>query len=103
MTLTLIIYDITENKIRTQIAKYLEQKGCKRIQKSVFVARLDKTQKEHIRQKIKELQYNFPTLWLETDSVLMFPFEADQLRQTEVFGNNPDFDEFLDPPSTYFF
>ncbi len=99
----LIIYDISENKIRTQIAKYLEKKGCKRIQKSVFAARLSPDKKSQIKQKIQALQYDHGTSWQSTDSVLIFPFETDQLRQTEIIGENPDFSEFLDPPHTYFF
>ena len=35
----LIFYDIADDKVRVQISKYLIKRGCKRIQKSVFLAR----------------------------------------------------------------
>lgn len=34
----LICYDITDDKLRTRIAKRLERAGCLRVQKSVFIA-----------------------------------------------------------------
>jgi hypothetical protein len=37
--LFMIFYDIEDNKVRRLIAKYLKQKGCMRIQKSVFVGK----------------------------------------------------------------
>lgn len=38
MTSYLISYDISNNKLRTQLAKILLRYGCKRLQKSVFLA-----------------------------------------------------------------
>lgn len=31
-----VMYDIENNKVRYQIAKYLERKGCIRVQRSIF-------------------------------------------------------------------
>jgi CRISPR-associated protein Cas2 len=35
-----IMYDIEDNKVRGLVAKYLEKKGCIRVQKSIFFAKL---------------------------------------------------------------
>lgn len=34
----LILYDITENKLRTKVSRLLEQEGYERLQYSVFIA-----------------------------------------------------------------
>lgn len=35
-----IMYDISDNKVRNLVVKYLIKKGCVRIQKSIFLANL---------------------------------------------------------------
>ena len=99
----LVIYDISEDKIRTQIARLLEQAGGQRIQKSVFAFRLERSQKESLKQKIRTIRYNYYQQWQKGDNVLIFPFEPDQLRQTEAIGDNPEFSTFANPPHTHFF
>ena len=42
-----ILYDISNDKVRPQIAKYLEKQGCTRNQKSVFIA---KTENPHFQE-----------------------------------------------------
>lgn len=37
-----VMYDIEDNKVRTQVAKYLIRKGCTRVQKSIFIANTDR-------------------------------------------------------------
>lgn len=100
--LYLIIYDIAENKIRTQIAKSLEQEGCQRIQKSVFIAELNAHQKLRITAKLKEIYYQNEDLVEKNDNILLFPYEKDQVRQTEMIGENKDLKAFLEPPKTYY-
>jgi len=48
--LQVVHYDIENNKIRNYIAKYLERKGCIRVQKSIFIA-------ESARKKFKIYLY----------------------------------------------
>ena len=36
-----VMYDIESDKVRRHIAKYLERKGCTRVQRSIFLADLD--------------------------------------------------------------
>jgi len=50
----LISYDITDNKTRTRIMKYLLNYG-KRVQKSVFVCHITDNQLETIKNHIKSL------------------------------------------------
>ena len=35
-----VMYDIENNRVRNQVVKYLLRKGCMRIQKSIFLARI---------------------------------------------------------------
>ena len=35
-----VMYDIESNKVRNYVVKYLERKGCTRVQKSIFLANL---------------------------------------------------------------
>ena len=50
-----IMYDIENNEIRTQVAKYLIQHGCTRVQKSVFLAGLKRKKFMEIYQTLKEI------------------------------------------------
>jgi CRISPR-associated protein Cas2 len=33
-----VMYDIEDNRVRNQVARYLIKKGCARVQKSIFIA-----------------------------------------------------------------
>lgn len=99
----LVIYDISEDKIRTQIARILEQAGGQRIQKSVFTFRMERSEKTELKQQISQIRGKYHQLWQRGDNVLIFPFEPDQLRQTEAIGENAEFEVFANPPHTYFF
>lgn len=95
----LIIYDIQENGIRTKIAKYLEQKGCVRIQKSVFVGNLKTNKMLEIYTWIKDIQDTYPNV----DSILFIPIEKDNLLQIQNIGINEALEDFLNGKSMLFF
>lgn len=46
--ITLVIYDITDDDLRLRVAKYLKQKGLKRIQKSAFAGPLTSAQRADV-------------------------------------------------------
>ncbi|MEM1546759.1 MAG: CRISPR-associated endonuclease Cas2 [Candidatus Methanomethylicia archaeon] len=46
--ITLVIYDITDDDLRTKVAKYLRQKGLKRIQKSAFAGPLTSARRAEV-------------------------------------------------------
>jgi CRISPR-associated protein Cas2 len=46
--ITLVIYDITDDDLRLKVAKYLKQKGLRRIQKSAFAGSLTNAQRADV-------------------------------------------------------
>ena len=62
-----VIYDISENKIRTKVIKATEQAGLYRVQKSVFLGTLNRTLLDELVMKVKDL------IDPDTDSVYIFP------------------------------
>jgi CRISPR-associated protein Cas2 len=68
--LYLATYDIERNSLRTQIAKLLENSGLDRIQFSVFVGVLTRSQQIALQKKVRKLfenqeNANFMLLLLE--------------------------------------
>ena len=51
-----VMYDIESNKVRRLIAKYLQRKGCMRIQRSIFLADLSMADYDSIRNDLAEVQ-----------------------------------------------
>ena len=48
---TLVIYDITEDRIRTRVARYCLDYGLRRVQYSAFVGDLSRNRAEELRDK----------------------------------------------------
>jgi len=94
-----IMYDIQNNRVRNQVAKYLLKKGCLRIQKSVFLAHLERPLFEEIGQTLKEVQ----EVYDNEDSILITPVSGDELKAMRVIGQQMDLDVVLDKRSTIFF
>lgn len=95
----LIMYDITSDKVRTQIAKYLERQGCIRIQKSVFIARSESRNFQEICDTLKEVN----SYYENQDSILLVPFNTSDLRSMKVIGKALQIDIITDKPNTLFF
>lgn len=94
-----IMYDIEDNKIRTQISKYLIRKGCSRIQKSIFIARNDRKTYNEISSTLKEIQ----EMYDNRDSIIIVPVSTDEMRAMKIIGENIDFDLVLDKKNVLFF
>lgn len=94
-----IMYDIEDDKIRRYIAKYLEQKGCVRIQKSIFLASSNRKVFDEIKNTLKEIN----NMYNNHDSIVMVPISADELRAMQIIGNDIDLTIFIDNPNTLFF
>jgi CRISPR-associated endonuclease Cas2 len=95
----LIMYDIENNKVRTKIAKYLESKGCIRIQKSIFFANMENKSFNDIHQTLAEVQsyYDNP------DSILLVPFNTSDIRSMKIIGKELNIQSLVDKPNTLFF
>ncbi|NCC73052.1 MAG: CRISPR-associated endonuclease Cas2 [Sphingobacteriia bacterium] len=94
-----IMYDIENNKIRTYIAKYLQHKGCTRVQKSIFLADTDRKVFDDIHKTLKEVQ----ELYDNFDSIMLVPVSTDQIKAMKLIGQNIDFDLVLHNKNTLFF
>lgn len=94
-----VMYDIGSNKVRYHIAKYLERKGCTRIQRSIFLADLDKASYDEIRKDLAEVQ----SLYDNHDSIIVCPVSTEQLRSMKVIGQHIDIDIIMHACNTLFF
>ena len=94
-----VMYDIENNKIRNYIAKFLLQKGCIRVQKSIFLADSERKTFGEIHTALKEVQ----EMYDNQDSILLVPVSTDQIRAMKIIGQNLDFDLVLKNKNTLFF
>lgn len=85
-----IMYDIEDNKIRSQIVKYLLKKGAFRIQKSIFMARSERALFHEIHQALKTIS----ELYENSDSIIMIPVSTDVVNNMKLMGANVDI-EFI--------
>lgn len=81
-----VMYDIENNKVRTQIAKYLLAQGCERIQKSVYVANLPMADYSRLANDLKEVQEAYEN----DDSILLLPITNDHLANMRIIGESLD-------------
>lgn len=93
------MYDITSNKVRTLIAKFLLKKGCIRIQKSIFMADMPSDEVQDIAQKLTEIQ----KMYDNNDSILIVPLSEDYARAMKIIGQDVDIDLILHSKNTLFF
>lgn len=96
---TFIMYDIENDRIRTQVAKYLERKGCIRVQKSIFLASLERKKWDEIHKTLREVQ----EMYKNYDSILLVPVSTDEIRSMKVIGHELNLELILGSRSTLFF
>ena len=94
-----IMYDITSNKVRNRIAKYLLSKGCTRIQKSIFMADLPTSAYDEINEALVEVQ----NLYENNDSILIVPLSEDYVKAMRIIGQQVDMDLMMHTKTTLFF
>ncbi len=56
--ITLVIYDITDNKLRLEVAKYLKKLGLTRIQKSAFAGQLPRAKRTELEAGLRRILKN---------------------------------------------
>ena len=94
-----VMYDIENNKVRYQVSKYLERKGCIRIQRSIFLADLSTDQYHTIKSDLTEVQ----SLYDNHDSIIIVPISTDYLQAMKVIGQSIDVDIIMKTKNTLFF
>lgn len=94
-----VMYDIEDNRVRNQVAKYLLRKGCTRVQRSVFLADLPNDQYEQIRNDLTEVQAAYEN----NDSILVVPISTDYLTSMRVIGQTIEMDLITHQRNTLFY
>lgn len=94
-----VMYDIESNKVRRQVVKYLEKKGCFRVQKSIFLADLSNKLYDEIRRDLAEVQAAYDN----NDSILVVPVSTDMLRSMKIIGQQIELDVIMHTKNTLFF
>lgn len=82
--LTWVIYDIVENKTRSKVAKTCKQMGLIRVQKSVFLGKLENNRFDELGEICLDL------IDENSDSVYLFPFCQEDFRKIKVLGQGFD-------------
>ena len=92
----LLCYDISKDRNRTKLAKYLEKEGYVRLQKSVFVGKGKFKEHKKVFNKLKE--------WVneDTDSLVLVPLLVHQLREAWHYSNGSKPHELIDLPDHIF-
>lgn len=94
-----VMYDIQDNKVRTQVHKYLLRMGCHRVQRSVFLADLPNSTYDQIRNDLTEVQAAYDN----EDSILVVPISTDYLTAMKIIGQTIDVDVITQRRNTIFF
>lgn len=94
-----VMYDIESNKVRRYVVKYLERQGCTRIQKSIFLADLEMSKFNEIKNDLAEVQ----AVYENNDSILVVPITTEYLRSMKIIGQNIDIDIITHSRNTLFF
>ena len=83
-TLVWVVYDIVEDKVRNRVAKECKKAGLYRVQKSIFLGKLNWNRFDELGQKCLEL------IDEKSDSVYIFPFSQENFRKIAVIGQGFD-------------
>lgn len=94
-----IMYDIENNRVRTMVAKYLEKKGCIRVQKSVFFAQLHRNMHRDITETLRKIQQTYDN----RDSIMVLPVAEDMLNKLACIGKEFEWEVLTGSRHTLFF
>jgi len=97
--LYLIAYDIENNKVRTQIAKYLIKKGCMRIQKSLYLAKSNRATYTDIYETLRDIN----EMYKNHDSILVLPVPEEKFKNIKLIGENVEFELVTKEQNVIFF
>jgi CRISPR-associated protein Cas2 len=81
------IYDISSDKIRTRVAKFCEQSGLYRVQKSVFLGEMEPSRIDELAERSRE------EIDEDHDRVYIFPMCEKDFQRVKTIGQA--FDEEL--------
>jgi len=85
--ITLVIYDIPDDKLRLKVAKYLKSKGLKRIQKSAFAGPLSTAGRVELVAGLRRIVRG------EKVNIQIYPLTPASFNQRVVIGVEIKYDE----------
>lgn len=94
-----VMYDIRSNKVRRLISNFLINKGCYRVQKSIFLGETHIDTYNSIKKTLAKIQAAYEN----QDSILIVPINNDLLRSMKIIGKDIDIDVISNDKNTLFF
>lgn len=94
-----VMYDIENNKVRRLVSKYLIDKGCFRIQRSIFLGETSQEVYTTIRNDLTEVQAAYEN----QDSIIVLPVSTDHLHMMKIIGQKIELDIITRSKNTLFF
>jgi len=80
MPLVWVVYDITENKTRNRIARTCLDYGLYRVQKSVFLGKLNNNEMDSLSLECQD------KIDPQVDSVYIFPMDEKSFKKVKLLG-----------------
>lgn len=75
-----LLYDITDNRARTKVARHCKQAGLYRVQYSVFLGEVSADERDTLRLDIEDL------IDEDVDKVYLFSLTKRELKQAVLLG-----------------
>lgn len=91
-----VIYDIVSTKTRNRVVKYCQSQGLYRVQKSVFLGTLNRTQLKELSCQLEDV------ITKEKDSVYIFPMCEEDFKKVILQGQAFDKDLVTDEVKAMF-
>lgn len=82
----LVMYDISDDKVRRYVSDFLLREGLTRIQKSVFLGKRPVAAYRILADKLKEMN----AMYRNEDSILVMPLPEDKAYRMRVIGLDLD-------------
>jgi CRISPR-associated endonuclease Cas2 len=89
-----VMYDIEDNKVRRHLAKYLQKKGCIRMQKSVFLGNASLKVYREVADTLREVN----AMYQNGDSLLVLPVTKENMVNLNVIGKDLNYKMTVAPP-----
>ncbi len=89
----IVLYDISNDKIRLKLSKYLLRIGLYRIQKSVFIGEIQAPKRKHLEQHITRLLAEEEE---SENSIVVVPVSEGNINALWRFGREMNMDLYLD-------
>lgn len=97
MTMVWVVYDISDNTTRKNVARICLDKGLYRVQKSVFLGSLNSNDRDSLAIECEEI------IDSDVDSVYVFPMDDESFKKVKLLGQAFDKELVSDEVLTKFF